>query len=287
MILRWRWALCSSQPGGVDFRVAFAVPSPSVSFRLVSRPDPLQLIEAVVDHWESRLRERLELREPKPLGLATGRTMEPFYRQLIARLRGWTEAERQRLIEGWLSFNLDEYVGLDSGSVASFAATMQRCLGNALGLPPAQLRLPDGAASDPDGEARRYALALERAGGLGVQLLGLGGNGHVGFNEPPCGVDTRCRVVQLSHATRIQNAAAFGGDPQRVPPQAITLGIAEILQAEEIHLVVTGARKALILARLLRGEATPDLPASWLGSHPRVHLWADAAALSADAVSGM
>jgi glucosamine-6-phosphate deaminase len=94
-------------------------------------------------------------------------------------------------------------------------------------------------------------------------------------------------VVQLSHATRIQNAAAFGGDSQRVPPQAITLGIAEILQAEEIHLVVTGAGKALILARLLRGEATPDLPASWLGSHPRVHLWADAAALSAAAVSGM
>jgi glucosamine-6-phosphate deaminase len=287
MIQRWRWALRSSQPGGADFRVAFAVPSPSVSFRLVSRPDPLQLIEAVVDHWERRLRERLELREPKPLGLATGRTMEPFYRQLIDRLQGWPEVERQRLIEGWLSFNLDEYVGMESGSAASFAATMQHSLGHPLGLDPTRLRLPDGAAVDPEAEAGCYARELARAGGLGVQLLGLGGNGHVGFNEPPCGADTHCRVVQLSRATRIQNAAAFGGDPQRVPPQAITLGIGEILQAEEIHLVVTGAGKAAILGSLLRGGETPELPASWLCTHPRFHLWADAAALSADAISGM
>lgn len=252
--------------------------------RLVSRPDPLQLIKAVVDHWERRLKERLDQQEPKPLGLATGRTMEPFYRQLIDRLQKWPEVERQRLIESWLSFNLDEYVGLEAAAPASFAATMHHCLGHPLGLDPTRLRLPDGAAVDPVAEADRYARELERAGGLGVQLLGLGGNGHVGFNEPPCRAEARCRVVQLSRATRHQNAGAFADDPQRVPPQAITLGIAEILQAEEIHLVVTGAGKAAILGSLLSGGETPELPASWLCTHPRFHIWADAAALSGDAV---
>ena len=114
---------------------------------------------------------------------------------------------------------------------------------------------------------------------MGLQLLGLGSNGHVGFNEPPCGPLMACRVVQLSAATRQQNAGLFGGDPQRVPEAAITLGLKEILAAEEIHLVVTGSGKAAILKKLLDDEPSEQLPASWLRQHPRVWLWVDRAAM--------
>ena len=122
----------------------------------------------------------------KPLGLATGRTMEPVYGALVEQLGALPSRERQELLAGWSSFNLDEYVGLGPGDPESFAASMERFLGAPLGLAPGQLRLPDGLAPHPEREARRYGQAIAAAGGLGVQLLGLGDNGHVGFNEPPC-----------------------------------------------------------------------------------------------------
>ena len=114
---------------------------------------------------------------------------------------------------------------------------------------------------------------------MGVQLLGLGSNGHVGFNEPPCGAQVGCRVVKLSAATRAQNAGLFGGDPQQVPEAAITLGLKEILEATEIHLVVTGSGKAAILQKLLQEGPSEQLPASWLRQHGRVWLWVDRAAM--------
>ena len=246
---------------------------------LAQQSDPAHLIETVVDHWEMRLRERLDHSSPRPLGLATGRTMEPFYAALVQRLRQWTSADLNRLRQGWLSFNLDEYVGLPAHHGASFRAYMEKRLGEPLGLSSAQLCLPDGAAADPAQEARRYGLQLLQAGGIGMQLLGLGSNGHVGFNEPPCCADAPCRCTDLSLATRDQNAEAFGGAPDLVPDRAITLGMAEILAAEEVHLIVTGAAKAAILRRLLTGGCDPALPASWLLRHPRVRLWVDDAAL--------
>ncbi|MEB3240041.1 MAG: glucosamine-6-phosphate deaminase [Cyanobacteriota bacterium] len=215
----------------------------------------------------------------RPLGLATGRTMEPVYAALVARLDGLPAAERHGLLAGWQSFNLDEYVGLGPRHPGSFAAFMGRHLVEPLGLDPARVRLPDGLAADPALEARRYAARVAAAGGIGLQLLGLGLNGHVGFNEPPCGPDAPCRCLELSAATRRQNATAFGGDPAAVPARAITLGLAEILAAERILLVVTGAAKAPVLARLLQEPPSPELPASWLQRHPAVTLVVDQAAL--------
>jgi glucosamine-6-phosphate deaminase len=138
--------------------------------------------------------------------------------------------------------------------------------------------LPDGLASDPELEACRYGAALAAAGGIGLQLLGLGLNGHIGFNEPPCGAESRSRCVTLSASTRAQNAGAFGGSPQAVPQRAMTLGLAEILAAREILLVVTGAAKAPVLQRLLQDPPGPQLPASWLQLHPTVTLIVDRAA---------
>ncbi len=215
----------------------------------------------------------------RPLGLATGRTMEPVYRALMQQLAGLPAGERHRRLAGWLSFNLDEYVGLGPRHPGSFAAFMACQLVQPLGLDPGQVRLPDGLAPDPAREACRYGAELAAAGGIGLQLLGLGLNGHVGFNEPPCSASAPIRVVDLADTTRQQNAGAFGGDSAAVPARAITLGLAEILAAQRILLLVTGAAKAPVLARLLRDPPCPDLPASWLQRHPAVTLLVDRAAL--------
>ncbi len=181
--------------------------------------------------------------------------------------------------QGWSSFNLDEYVGLGPRDPASFAATMARQLVEPLGLDPGRVRLPDGRACDPDGEAQRYGAAVAAAGGIGLQLLGLGLNGHVGFNEPPSDPAAACRPVVLSDHTRRQNAGAFGGDSDAVPRQAITLGLSEILSAHRVLLVVTGAEKAAILRRVLEEPPSAELPASWLQQHPALTVIADADAM--------
>jgi glucosamine-6-phosphate deaminase len=203
--------------------------------------------------------------------------MEPLYAALVQRLMLWSAQDLDALRRRWSSFNLDEYLGLPAEDPCRYSAYMRRHLGEPLQLPPEALHLPSGSTADADGAAQAYAAALNASGGVGVQLLGLGNNGHVGFNEPPTTADQACHVVDLSEATRRQNSGFFGGDPAAVPAQAITLGLHEILAADEIHLVVTGAAKADILKRLLRLPAPrPDLPASWLLNHPCVWLWADA-----------
>jgi len=227
------------------------------------------------------LEQRLGAAAPLPLGLATGRTMEPLYRALAVQVAALPPLRRQAVLAGWESFNLDEYLGLPADDPRSFAAFMGRHLVAPLQLDPARVRLPNGTAADPQLEARQYGQTLRACGGIGLQILGLGLNGHVGFNEPPCAADARCRVVDLSLSTRLQNAEAFGGDPAAVPARAISLGLAEILAAERILLVVTGAAKAPVLARLLHQPPSPQLPASWLKQHPAVTVLADQAALDA------
>jgi glucosamine-6-phosphate deaminase len=204
--------------------------------------------------------------------------MEPLYAALVSRIREWPTDRLQLLLRRWLSFNLDEYVGLPPENPSSFAAFMGHHLVRPLGLHPSQVLLPDGAAANPAEAADCFAAKIRSAGGIGAQLLGLGSNGHVGFNEPPCGPDVRCRVVKLSPATRSQNASAFQGSPGLVPKQAITLGLHEILAANELHLIVTGAAKAEILRKALDREGDPEVPASWLRRHPNLWLWVDDAA---------
>ena len=243
---------------------------------LLALPDAQAVATAVAE----RVCQAQQAELPKPLGLATGRTMEPVYAALRLQLGRLRPQERQAIRDGWLSFNLDEYVGLAADDPRSFAAFMADQLQRPLGLRADQVRLPDGLATDPQAEAHRYATALAAAGGLGLQLLGLGGNGHVGFNEPPCAAEAPCRCLELSPATRAQNAGAFGGDAGAVPARAITLGMLEILAAERILLVVTGAAKAGILRRVLEEPPHDNLPASWLQGHPAVTVIADAAALA-------
>ena len=245
--------------------------------RLEQRPTKAALIDALSAHLEDQLRQRLMPdARCKPLGLATGRTMEPLYASLVERLCAWDPIDLAALRARWCSFNLDEYLGLPL--TRAVIAVSWSCIWVVVDSGTA-LRLPDGNAEDAETEAKpqRVPAGCRR---IGLQLLGLGSNGHVGFNEPPCGPRTSCRVVTLSSSTREQNAGMFGGDSAAVPTQAITLGLHEILMADEIHLVVTGVSKAPILRSLLMLEQPDErLPASWLGNHRQVCLWADAEAL--------
>ncbi len=236
----------------------------------------LPSLEAVAIRGATLLAEALLDPQRPPSGLATGRTMLPLY----GALRPLLLADRRFEPSAWRSFNLDEYVGLAPTDCRSFAGYMAAQLGDPLGLAPGRLALPDGLAPDPALEAERYRQALLQAG-LGLQLLGLGNNGHVGFNEPPCLPQARCRWVELSAETRRQNAAGFGGDPGAVPPLAITLGLAEILGAQELLLVVTGAAKAQVLRRVLEEPPHGELPASWLQGHGRWRVLCDRDAASA------
>ena len=245
-------------------------------------PDAAAVAERVA---QLLLEERLQ-RPGQPLGLATGRTMEPVYAALVRRFRGLAPTEQRRLRQEWLSFNLDEYVGLAAADPHAFAAFMATHLVAPLGLESGRVLLPDGLAADPAAEARSYAGRLVAAGGLGLQVLGLGLNGHVGFNEPPCSAEVTCRCVDLSASTRNANASAFGGDAAAVPGRAITLGLVEILQAQRLLLGVTGAAKGPVLQRLLVEPSHADLPASWLRRHAAVTLLVDQAAAASARQAG-
>jgi glucosamine-6-phosphate deaminase len=205
--------------------------------------------------------------------------MEPVYGALARQFAQRSPTERQRVRHQWCSFNLDEYVGLSPKDPRSFAATMAAQLVTPLQLDAESVLLPRGDGGDPAAEALRYASLLASKGGLGLQILGIGTNGHVGFNEPPCGPEVVCRCVALTASTRNANAFAFGGDPAQVPDQAISLGLSEILKARRILLVATGAAKAAVLRRAFEESPTADLPASWLQLHPDVTVVADGAAL--------
>jgi glucosamine-6-phosphate deaminase len=208
------------------------------------------------------------------LGLPTGNTPVPLYREL-ARLH----REERLSFARARTFNLDEYLDLAPGDPRSFRAWMQEQFFAHVDLAPANVHVPR-AAGDGAAEAQRYAAEIDAAGGIDLQLLGIGRNGHVGFNEPGSAREARARVVELASETRADAAALFGG-LARVPRRAITLGIAEILAARAIRVLAFGKGKAAIVKRMLEGEVGPDCPASFLRGHAGLSILLDADAASA------
>ncbi|MBU2655626.1 glucosamine-6-phosphate deaminase [Acidomonas methanolica] len=212
------------------------------------------------------------------LGLATGRTMEGVYARLASMHR-----DEALSFSGVTTFNLDEYVGLSASDPNSYHHYMRTHLFDPVDADAARVHLPDGAAADPDAECAAYERAIRAVGGIALQLLGIGDTGHIGFNEPPSAFDTRTRVVELDEATRRQNAPMFGGDPEAVPREAITMGVGTILESKRLLLLATGPAKAAILAAALEGPVTPEVSASAIRLHPDVTVVLDtdaAAALS-------
>lgn len=166
------------------------------------------------------------------------------------------------------SFNLDEYVGLAGDHPQSYRHFMQDELFGPTDFNTEQAHLPDGLAADPEVEAQRYEAAI-RAQGVDLQLLGIGMNGHIGFNEPGTPFDSVTHVIELAEQTRQSNAIYFDSI-DLVPRQAITMGISTIMAAKAIVLLAVGAAKAEIIARALEGPVDPSCPASILQRHPDV-----------------
>jgi glucosamine-6-phosphate deaminase len=209
------------------------------------------------------------------LGLPTGRTPIATYAELRRLYRSGTASFSHAA-----TFNLDEFAGVAPSHPGSFRAFMEQHLFSGVDLAPGRIHFLDGAARDLDAECDRYEAEVAAAGGLGVQLLGIGANGHIGFNEPGAELVARTHRVTLADSTRRDNAALFGGDPAQVPREALSMGMGTILKAAEIVLIATGERKAQCIEQTVHGPVTTRLPASFLQLHPRVELYLDRPAAS-------
>ncbi len=204
--------------------------------------------------------------------VATGNTPMGMYRELAER-RGRGEIDTSRL----RVFQLDAYLGLTDDDPRSLYGWMKRAFLDPLGVSDANVVRLLGDAADPAGVCRAYDRAVEQVGGFDLSVLGLGPNGHLGFNEPPSAADAPTRVVGLTPASVASNAPYWGG-AGRVPRKALTAGMIQLLGARQTILVVSGAHKQEILRRTLEDRPTPDVPSSYLQQAANVTIIADRAA---------
>jgi glucosamine-6-phosphate deaminase len=209
-------------------------------------------------------------------GLPTGRTPIRLYHEL-----GSLQAHGQADFSQATTFNLDEFLGLPSDDPGSYRAFMQEHLFSRVNLAAERINFLNGVAADPDEECNRYETAIETAGGIDLQLLGIGTNGHIGFNEPARELAGRTHRVTLKLSTRRSNAGLFGGNLDRVPKDALSMGMATILRAKRIVLIATGKSKAGCVEKLLNGPITTKLPASFLQLHRDAELMLDRTAAAA------
>jgi glucosamine-6-phosphate deaminase len=207
------------------------------------------------------------------LGLPTGRTPVLLYQELVARARSGALDLSQAT-----TFNLDEFLGLPPAHPGSYRQFMEHHLFGHLGARRPRVHFLDGTSQEAAAECARYEAAIAEAGGIDLQILGLGTNGHIGFNEPGPELVARTHRVELRPETRRSNAALFGGDADLVPRLALSMGMATILQARRVVLIATGEWKAACVRRMIEGPLTTMLPASFLQVHRRVEVMLDEAA---------
>lgn len=222
------------------------------------------------------IRSKQSRGEQAVLGMATGSTVLGVYQELIGMHR-----EQGLSFSNVVSFNLDEYVPLQPEHPMSYHRYMHEKLFDHVDMPQAGIFIPSGnLPKDAIGEScRAYEAQIRSFGGIDLQLLGIGRNGHIGFNEPGSAGDSRTRLVELDEVTRRDAAGGFGG-LDNVPKHAITTGIATILEAERILLMAWSEAKAPAIAGVINGPVTEDLPASFLKTHPAVQFVLDRQAAS-------
>ena len=208
------------------------------------------------------------------LGLATGSTPIETYNNLVQIYRqGSVDFSRVRAV------NLDEYIGLGAEHDQSYAWFMRQYLFDHVNIDPANTYIPNGLETDSDKECRRYDAVIESLGGIDLQLLGIGPNGHIGFNEPSDAFAKGTHRVDLTEATIAANSRFFESIEQ-VPKQAYSMGIQNIMHARQLLMVATGENKARAVRDAFLGDINPWVPASVLQLHPDFTLIADEAALS-------
>lgn len=228
-----------------------------------------EIVHAVSRHVAIALRRQPDL----VLGVPAGRTPIGVYAEL-GRMHSAGALDFSRAT----AFAVDEFVGIERTHPGSFHRFISEHLLEGVNIPKKQFHSLNGAAEDPDAECARYEDALTAAGGIGLQLLGIGANGHLGFNEPSTELVAHTHRVTLHEATRRANAPLFGGDDTQVPREAMTMGLGTILKAEAIILIATGSGKAVSVERMVHGPITTQLPASLLQTHRRVEVYLDRAA---------
>lgn len=210
------------------------------------------------------------------LGLATGSTPLPTYQELIRRHRAGTAPSYERV----RCFTLDEYVGLPARHRESYRATIARELTDPLGIPPDRVQGPDPSPEGLPTAGERYEAALVASGGVDLQVLGIGSDGHLAFNEPGSSLGSLTRIKTLTEETRRDNARFFGSLDE-VPRHVLTQGLATILRARHLLLLATGDGKAAALAAAVEGPLSAQCPASVLQLHPHVSVLADEDAAAA------
>jgi glucosamine-6-phosphate deaminase len=229
--------------------------------------------EALSEKAGMLMAEKIKKNPSMTLGLATGSTPLGVYQYLIR-----DHKENGTTYQNIKTVNLDEYIGLPKDDPNSYHLFMEKNLFNHLDINPINTFIPNGAAVDLDEECSRYEQLIKAIGGIDLQILGIGRNGHIGFNEPGTSFKSRTHVVTLAENTREANSRFFKS-LEDVPTHALTMGIASILDSKEIFLMASGTKKAEAIFRLLTGEISEDFPASALKGHPNVTIIADAEAL--------
>ncbi|HET9985107.1 MAG TPA: glucosamine-6-phosphate deaminase [Longimicrobiales bacterium] len=225
----------------------------------------------VADRIAALIRRKNAAGEPAVLGLATGSTPIGVYRELIRLHR-----EQGLDFSNVVTFNLDEYYPMDPGSIHSYNRFMWENLFEHVNIPPENVHIPRGdiPREEVDAYCHRYEDEIRRVGGIDYQILGIGKTGHIGFNEPGSGRESRTRLVALDTITRKDAAADFFGE-ENVPVEAITMGVATIMEAREIALIATGEHKAPIIRRAVEGPISHEVAATYLQQHPNATFYVD------------
>ncbi len=232
---------------------------------------------AVARHLATLIRTRADQGEMCVLGLPTGSTPQGVYDEL-ARLH----REERLSFRNVVTFNLDEYFPMLPEALQSYHRFMNEYLFDHIDIDRANVHIPDGTLTldDVDEFCRRYEDLIETAGGLDIQILGIGRTGHVGFNEPGSSRESRTRLITLDRVTRLDAASDFFGE-ENVPRRAVTMGVGTILKAREVILLAFGEHKANVVAQAVEGAISPSVPASFLQEHPDARIVLDQAASEA------
>lgn len=228
--------------------------------KVVIKPTSDEMSRAAARIFADRIRKKPNI----VLGLATGSTPVKMYKELI-RMHKEEGLDFSKV----LTFNLDEYLGLSGDHDQSYRYFMNDNLFNHINIKKENTRVLNGKAKDPAKECKQFEEAIRKAGGIDIQLLGIGGNGHIAFNEPGSAKNSRTRVVDLDERT-IQDNSRFFKSANEVPRQALSMGIGTIMEAKEIVLIADKASKAEAVSKSVEGPVTERVPASLLREHQNV-----------------
>lgn len=237
---------------------------------IIIQPSAEQASLLVAQMIAARMRRKPQL----VMGLASGNTPKRLYREL-SRLHTEEGLDFSQIT----TFNLDEYLGVDETHPGSLRFFMEENLFQRVNLDRSRIFVPDGNAQNIEAACDAYEFSIRKAGGIDVQILGVGVEGHIGFNEPSSSLASRTRIKTLTDRTRRENAVSFGGLSE-VPHHVVTMGIGSIMEAKEIFLLAFGKKKSSCVAQMVEAAVTAMVPASVLQFHPRTRVFLDEEAAS-------